>query len=56
MRSHADWGLYDGWKLKGWPTMTIVRGEVVMENGQIVGAESHGEYIPRYPERKTGRA
>ncbi|HEV8421365.1 MAG TPA: amidohydrolase family protein, partial [Actinomycetota bacterium] len=56
MRSHADWGLYDGWRLKGWPTMTIVRGEVVMEHDQIVGAESHGEYIPRYPERRTAPA
>src|SRR4029077_1864579 len=23
MQSAADWGLYDGWELTGWPAMTI---------------------------------
>ena len=49
MRSAADWGLYDGWKLKGWPVKTIVRGEVVMDRGEIVGEPGHGVYVPRYP-------
>ena len=51
MQSAADWGLYDGWNLKGWPTMTLVRGEIVMENGEVVGDPKHGVYIPRYPYR-----
>jgi len=49
MQSFADWGLYDGWEVKGWPTMTIVRGKVVMEEGRITGREGYGHYIPRYP-------
>jgi dihydropyrimidinase len=49
MQSFADWGLYDGWEVKGWPTMTIVRGRTVMEDGKIVGDEGYGQYIPRYP-------
>jgi dihydropyrimidinase len=49
MQSGADWGLYDGWNLKGWPTHTIVRGEVVMEHGRIVGSPEHGRYIARPP-------
>jgi dihydropyrimidinase len=49
MRSAADWGLYDGWKLKGWPVATIVRGEVVMRDGRIVGSPSHGAYVARHP-------
>ena len=49
MQSAADWGLYDGWKLKGWPTMTIVRGNVVMDSGEIVGDPAFGQYVPRYP-------
>jgi dihydropyrimidinase len=52
MQSFADWGLYDGWELTGWPTMTIVRGQVVVENGRIVGSEGYGQYLPRYPARK----
>jgi dihydropyrimidinase len=50
MRSYADWGLYDGWELTGWPTTTIVRGQVVFEDGQVVGEEGYGEYLPRRPQ------
>jgi dihydropyrimidinase len=49
MHSAADWGLYDGWHVKGWPAMTIVRGEVVMRDGQILAPAGHGQYVARYP-------
>ncbi|MGI6648087.1 MAG: dihydroorotase [Bacillota bacterium] len=26
---------FDGWQLKGWPVATIVKGRVVMKNGQV---------------------
>jgi dihydropyrimidinase len=51
MQSAANWGLYDGWKVKGWPVMTLVRGEVVMDRGEVVGTPGHGVYVPRYPVR-----
>jgi dihydropyrimidinase len=46
--SNADWSIYEGWKFKGWPVLTIVRGEVVMQDGEIVGKPGHGKYIPRH--------
>jgi dihydropyrimidinase len=45
--SFSDYSLYEGWKLKGWPTHTIVRGTVVMEEGRIVGPAGHGRYLRR---------
>jgi dihydropyrimidinase len=45
--SYADYSLYDGWKLKGWPVKTIVRGTTVMENGEIVGQPGYGKYLWR---------
>jgi dihydropyrimidinase len=27
--------IYEGWKLKGWPVLTVVRGAVVCENGEL---------------------
>lgn len=27
--------IYEGWKLKGWPVMTLARGQVVYENGTV---------------------
>ena len=49
MQSAADWGLYDGWEITGWPVMTIVRGEVVMDRGRIVADPGHGRYVARHP-------
>ena len=48
LQSYADYTIYDGHKLKGWPVMTIVRGKVVMEGGQVNNdALGHGEFVPR---------
>ena len=33
--------LYGGWKLRGWPVLTISRGRVVAENG-VVDESEHG--------------
>lgn len=27
--------IYTGWKLKGWPVMTVSRGTVLMEDGHV---------------------
>ncbi|HEU4605253.1 MAG TPA: amidohydrolase family protein, partial [Nitrososphaera sp.] len=48
LQSYADYTIYDGHRLKGWPVMTIVRGRVVMEGGQVdTQALGHGEFVPR---------
>jgi dihydropyrimidinase len=48
LQSYSDYTIYDGWKLRGWPVMTIVRGNIIMEEGQVATeALGHGEFIPR---------
>jgi dihydropyrimidinase len=47
LESYADYSLYDGWKMKGWPVRTIVRGLTVMEDGKVVGPQGHGRYYRR---------
>jgi dihydropyrimidinase len=48
LQSYSDYTIYDGWKLKGWPVMTIVRGKVVMEDGQVSSdALGHGQFVAR---------
>lgn len=49
LQSYSDYTIYDGMTLKGWPVLTMVRGEVVMEDGQVTGKPGHGEYIARKP-------
>ena len=43
--SQAGWSTYEGWKVKGVPVATIVRGEVVAENGVVVGERGFGEFV-----------
>ena len=47
LKSFCDFSLFEGWVFKGWPVMTIVRGEVVMENGEISGQVGFGKYTYR---------
>lgn len=42
----VGWTPYDGQKVKGVPIATIVRGKVVMENGNVIGKPGDGEFIP----------
>ncbi|MCP5328249.1 MAG: dihydroorotase family protein [Sinobacteraceae bacterium] len=45
--SYSDYSLYDGWRLKGWPRRTLVRGVTVMQDGRIVAPGGHGRYLRR---------
>lgn len=40
----CGWTPYDGYKVKGVPVMSIVRGRVIMEDGVVVGEKGYGEY------------
>jgi allantoinase len=37
--------MFDAWEVEGMPVMTIVRGEVIMRDGQIVGRPGFGQFI-----------
>ena len=48
LRSMCDWSIYDGWTLKGWPTHTILRGEIIVEDGEPnLYQPGQGRYISR---------
>jgi len=36
---------YDGLKVKGMPVLTMVRGEVVVEDGKVVGEPGYGKFV-----------
>ncbi len=46
-KSKCDWSPYFGRELKGWPIMTVVRGTVVSNRGDICVEPGFGEYLPR---------
>ncbi len=43
----CGWTPYDGMKVKGWMTRSIIRGEVVMEDDQVLSVEGSGQFVPR---------
>ena len=45
--SYSDYSLYDGWRLRGWPRRTIVRGVTVMRDGEIVAPGGTGRFLAR---------
>lgn len=47
LKTAVGYSAYDGWKLRGAPTMTLVRGVVVMDHGEIIGPSSHGQFVAR---------
>jgi dihydropyrimidinase len=47
MFSGAGFSIYSGWQVTGWPTMTIRRGEVVFENGEIHAQPGSGRLLRR---------
>ena len=48
LQSYSDYTIYDGWTLQGWPILTMVRGEVIMENGSVNNESlGHGKFVGR---------
>ena len=51
--SAFGWSYYEGWEFKGWPVMTILRGNIMMEwpDGQPrkFPGQPIGEYTPAKP-------
>ena len=43
----SDYIVYDGWELKGWPVKTIVRGQIIAEDFQVIGKPGYGKLVPR---------
>src|SRR5467141_3212053 len=43
----SDYSPWEGWEVAGWPVMTILRGKVMVENGQLQAGLGYGQLIPR---------
>ena len=49
MQHIIDYTPYEGMEVTGWPTATIRRGQVVMQDGVVTAAEGSGTYLARGP-------
>ncbi len=47
LQSVADYSIYEGRDVTGWPTQTIVGGEVAYEDGEVIAEPGSGTHIDR---------
>lgn len=47
LRDGSDYTPYEGLEVTGWPVLTMVRGKVVVRDGELLGAKRHGNHVAR---------
>lgn len=45
--TNADYTFYEGWTGKGVPEITLLRGKILLENGELKQSGGYGRFIPR---------
>ena len=43
----TDYSAFEGWEIKGRPSVVTVRGQVMVRDGRFVGKPGHGRLVPR---------
>jgi dihydropyrimidinase len=43
----TDYTPWEGWEAYAWPCLTVLRGKVMMENGELFGGPADGQWLPR---------
>lgn len=49
MQSNADYSVYDGQQVHGWPRFTISRGDVVLADGEVLAGPGRGQWLRQDP-------
>ena len=47
LHSDIDHSTYDGMRVRGWPVVTIARGEVVVADGELRAEPGRGRFVRR---------
>jgi dihydropyrimidinase len=43
----ADYDVFEGWEVTGWPRITISRGDVIFRDGRVTASPGRGRFQPR---------
>ena len=43
----SDYSIWEGWEIQGWPVCTMLRGQVMVEDGRLHGNLGIGQLVPR---------
>jgi len=51
LHENCDYTPYEGFRLTGWPTLTMSRGEIIAQDGEFVGRPGCGRFLRRQAHR-----
>ncbi len=43
----SDYSIWEGWEFEGYPVTTILRGNVIVEDGKLLGSPGDGSFVER---------
>jgi dihydropyrimidinase len=49
LTTNCDYNPFEGTKVRGWPTTTLLRGQVIVRDRQFVGEPGQGRFLVREP-------
>ncbi len=51
LHENCDYTPYEGFRVHGWPALTMLRGRVIAEDGEYVGGAGGGQFLAGEPSR-----
>ncbi len=54
LHENCDYTPYEGLRLRGWPALTMLRGQVIARDGEFVGQQGHGRFLSRQGQIASG--
>lgn len=54
LHQNVDYCPYEGWEVHGYPVLVLSRGEVIVRDGEFVGAAGRGRFVPTAPMEING--
>jgi len=47
LHAESDYSIWDGFECEGYPIMTMLRGKVIVRDGQLLGSSGDGRWLSR---------
>ena len=47
LHADSDYSIWEGFECQGYPVTTILRGKIIVENGELKGSAEDGKWLAR---------
>ena len=56
LHHESDYSPWEGWEVSGWPVATVLRGRLIVRDGELLGDTSTGQWLRRQIDPEVLRA